>query len=154
MRLRRLQRCVSDTMIKADPVHSNAAAACVAIADMNAPLWGSLFGHVAQRVLHRAALLAHTARLPLAIDADVQGNGVVKDRPLIGASGRRRDCQHSSSRQNSSHRRPNDTGAFLCRNNGRRASSAVNKRRAAARKGTAALFIPERVLSSANSIRC
>ena len=114
-------------MIKADPVHANAAAACVPIADMNPPLRRPLFGYVAQRVLHRRALLAHAARLPLAIDSDVQRNGVVKDRPLIAASGGRRNCQHRSSGQNSSHRRPNDTGAFLCRNIRQRASFAMDK---------------------------
>jgi hypothetical protein len=134
-------------MIKADPVHSNAAAACIAIANMNAPLRRPLLANIAQGVLHRRALLAHAARLPLAIDADVQRNGIVKNRPLIGARGRRRDRQHSSSRQNSSHRRPNDTGAFLCRNSRQLASSAVNKRKAAAQKAPPLSFVDERMFS-------
>jgi len=63
-------------------------------------------GNVIEGALHRRALTGHALGLPLAIHADVQGDGIVKHRPPHGV---RRDWQHHRCRrgpQYPSHRSP------------------------------------------------
>src|SRR5580765_3384319 len=98
-------------MIETDPVDAVAAAPGVAVAKLDSPLRQLAFRNIAQGAFHRAALLRHAARLPLAIDADVEGDWVAEDGPPLG--GRRGLEQgQSNDRQNPFHR---PAEALACR---------------------------------------
>ena len=77
-------------MVEADPVHSIASTARVAVALLYAPLRRPMFRNKAQGVLHRRMLPFDAARLPLAIDADVERDGIANDRRPPGGG---RSCK-------------------------------------------------------------
>jgi len=78
---------VADAMVEADPIHSEAAAACIAVAQLEQPVRRTAIGNEIERRLHRAALRGHAARLPRAIDADVQRHRIVQQRPALSKRG-------------------------------------------------------------------
>jgi hypothetical protein len=80
-----LQATVADTIVETDPVDPIATAARVPIAELDPPLRGATLGNKTQGAFHRHTLPLHTARLPLAIHADVKRNRIVQNRRSSGA---------------------------------------------------------------------
>jgi len=114
-------------VIEAGPVDTVSAPAGIAVAQLNPPLRWSGLRNEAERALHCRALPLHAARLPLAIHSDVERNWVVQDR-RPGRACRQGYRRERGCRQNSLHRRPNDTTAAMCRNRNPRSD---RKRKAA-----------------------
>jgi len=111
---RRLEQArVADAMLEAEPVDAIAAAARVAVAKLDSPLRQPGHCNIAKRTVHCRTLGRHAAGLPLAVHADIERHGIMKDgrsrHPL--PQGYRRQCGRH---QNSLHRRHNDTSPMMC----------------------------------------
>ena len=130
-------------MIKTDPVDPVSAAAGIMIAQLDSPLRRPLLADEAQRARHRVSLLRHAARLPLAIDADVERDGIMQDRARLRARGSRKNRQ-CGRRQNPLHRLCNDTAPGACRKS---ASGVFGQKKSGGATGTAALVLRRKVLA-------
>jgi len=100
------QSRVSNAILVADPVDAIAAAAGVAVTELDPPMRRTAGLDVIERALHRAPLLSDAGLLPLAIDADVEGDGVVKHRARLSACAERHHDECRNCPQEPLHRRP------------------------------------------------
>src|SRR5260221_8716541 len=71
---------IANAMIEADPVDAVSAAAGIAVAQLYPPLGRPRLRYESERLVHCSALLLHAARLPLAVHADVERDGIVQHR--------------------------------------------------------------------------
>ena len=81
----RPQAGVADAMVEPDPVDSLVTAPGVAVAQLDSPLRRTLPRDKVQRPVHCRAVQRNAARLPLAVDADVERDRVMKDGPPMRA---------------------------------------------------------------------
>ena len=79
-RRRRPESRIADAVVEPDPIHSEAPARRILVAQVNPPLRGLVLLHIFEGVLHRLLLVVDAALLPLAVEADVERDGIVKRR--------------------------------------------------------------------------
>src|SRR4051812_24800279 len=84
------KRRVADAIVEADPVHAQPLASRVAVAHLQAPQRRLSLIHIVERALHRLGLRLDAMLLPLAVDADVERDGIAERRARFSTPGKRR----------------------------------------------------------------